>query len=376
MAGLGEHLARMAAYRAALDQFSGGIRSTGLADPGRLHDVTGFGTNPGDLRMLKYVPDGVGRGAPLVVALHGCTQTAATYDLGSGWSHLADQMGFALLMPEQQPSNNPNRCFTWFLTGDTRRSGGEASSIRQMVETMLVTHDLDRSRVFVVGLSAGGAMTSALLAGYPDVFSAGAVIAGLPFGAASGLAEAMEAMGKSRPRTARQLGDLVRSAARHPGPWPRVSVWHGNTDTIVNPLNAELTVQQWLDVHDLGETPTIVVERAGSARRSWQDGSGRRVVEAVIVPGMSHGVPVGGEGSLGQAGPYHFDVGISSTIEIAEFFGLATLKGRERETASPDHLQSRSLTVVDSDARLTPSSSRHHRESALRRLARRIGLTS
>jgi poly(hydroxyalkanoate) depolymerase family esterase len=116
----------------------------------------------------------------LVVALHGCTQTAADYDHGSGWTRLADRYGFAVLFPEQQRANNPNNCFNWFLPSDTRRSHGEAFSIRQMIERVITDHGVDRRRVFVVGLSAGGAMTSAMLATYPDLFAGGAIIAGLP----------------------------------------------------------------------------------------------------------------------------------------------------------------------------------------------------
>ncbi|MBV1799135.1 PHB depolymerase family esterase [Siccirubricoccus sp. G192] len=121
-----------------------------------LTEVQDFGPNPGALRMLSFVPEGLPEGAPLVVALHGCTQNAAGYDRGCGWSDLARQLGFALLLPEQRQANNPNRCFNWFEPGDTARDAGEAASIRQMVAHMLAAHRLDPRRVFVTGLSAGG----------------------------------------------------------------------------------------------------------------------------------------------------------------------------------------------------------------------------
>ena len=144
-----------------------------------LTEVQGFGSNPGALRMFKYVPAQPEQ--TLVVVLHGGTQTAASYDFGAGWSTLADRYGFVLLLPQQQPANNANRCFNWFLAGDIERGKGEALSIRQMVDAMIRDHDIDRSRVFVTGLSAGGAMTSVMLATYPDTFAAGGVIAGLPY---------------------------------------------------------------------------------------------------------------------------------------------------------------------------------------------------
>src|SRR5262249_26346657 len=138
-------------------------------DPGvsRLEEIDGFGSNPGNLRMFRYVPPRLMANPALVVVLHGCTQTAAGYDLGAGWSTLADRYGFVLLFPEQQQSNNPNRCFNWFQTGDIQRGEGEALSIRQMVERMVSDTGIDRSRVFITGLSAGGAMTSVMLACYP-----------------------------------------------------------------------------------------------------------------------------------------------------------------------------------------------------------------
>src|SRR4051795_5811700 len=129
----------------------------------RLAEVVGFGRNPGRLRMYAYVPDPLPRSPALVVVLHGCLQTAAGYDLGAGWSTLADRFRFTLLFPEQQRANNRRGCFNWFQPRDSDRDQGEALSIGHMVEHMIQTYAVDRSRVFVTGLSAGGAMTSVML---------------------------------------------------------------------------------------------------------------------------------------------------------------------------------------------------------------------
>src|SRR5882762_5203707 len=198
--------------------------ASGLDSP--LKEMHSAGSNPGNLRMFAYVPASLADSPALVVVLHGCTQTAAGYNHGAGWSTLADRYGFALLMPEQQRSNNPNGCFNWFLPEHTQRDRGEAASIRQMVETMVREKGIDPRRVFITGLSAGGAMTSVMLACYPDVFAGGAIIAGLPYGAATNVQQAFESMFQSPARSAREWGDLVRGAAPHDGPWPRVSVWH------------------------------------------------------------------------------------------------------------------------------------------------------
>ena len=167
-----------------LTGFNGlGVYGRTVTPAGRspLVEINEFGTNPGALKMFAYVPEHDCRArSALVVVLHGCGQTAAGYDLGTGWSALAKRYGFALLMPEQQGGNNPNTCFNWFNPGDIARGGGEAASIRQMVARMVTEHKIDPRRVFITGLSAGGAMTSVMLATYPEVFAGGAIIAGLP----------------------------------------------------------------------------------------------------------------------------------------------------------------------------------------------------
>src|SRR5215211_717412 len=118
--------------------------------------VSSFGSNPGNLLMYEYVPAAVPARPAVIVAMHGCTQTATDYYSNSGWPKYADRHGAVVVFPEQQPANNSNRCFNWFQLGDITRGQGEAASIRQMVETAVTAHAGDRARVFVTGLSAGG----------------------------------------------------------------------------------------------------------------------------------------------------------------------------------------------------------------------------
>jgi poly(hydroxyalkanoate) depolymerase family esterase len=301
--------------------------------PNRLRELTNFGSNPGNLRMHVYVPDGVGPSPPLVVALHGCTQTAATYDQGTGWSDLADRLGFVLVFPEQQAANNPKNCFTWFLPGDTARDRGEALSIRQMIAKAIEEFGVDRSRIFVSGLSAGGAMASVMLATYPEIFAGGAIIAGLPYGSASSVQEAFEAMFNERSPSARALGDAVRAASSHRGPWPIISVWHGTADTVVRPSNADHIVRQWLDVQKLPERPSVEERIGRHTRRVWKDENGDTRLEAYSIAGMAHGVPLATADAdgCGLAGPFFLEAGISSTVFIARSWGLEAAAGRKRK---------------------------------------------
>jgi poly(hydroxyalkanoate) depolymerase family esterase len=290
-----------------------------------LKETRNFGSNPGALRMFTHLPPQVSEDCALVVVLHGCTQSAAGYDLGTGWSTLADRFGFALLLPEQQRSNNPNGCFNWFQAGDIERGHGEAYSIRQMVDKMVSDHGINPARVFVTGLSAGGAMTSVMLATYPDVFSGGAIVAGLPYGAATNVQQAFETMFKCPPRPARVWGDLVRGASPHNGPWPRISVWHGSADATVIPSNASEIVKQWIDVHGLPVTPSVQAMVDGYPRQVWVNTAGDELIESYTITNMAHGTPLatgGADEECGAAGPFLLEVGISSSYHIAKFFGL------------------------------------------------------
>jgi poly(hydroxyalkanoate) depolymerase family esterase len=290
-----------------------------------LVEVRDFGPNPGALRMHAFVPQKMQQPRALVVVLHGCGQAAKSYNHGAGWATLASRYGFALLMPEQQPTNNVNNCFNWFNPEDIARERGEAASIRQMIARMAADHGIDARRVFVTGLSAGGAMSMVMLANYPEVFAAGAIIAGLPFGVANNVRDALTIMRATPVRTPRRLGDLVRNASPHKGPWPRLSVWHGSVDGVVAPANAREIVKQWLDLHHLPQAPMSEGMVDGHPRRVWWNADGETIVESYTITDMAHGTPLGlvdNEQRYGAQGPFMLEAGISSSYHIAKFFGL------------------------------------------------------
>ena len=321
-----------------------------------LTETEQFGANPGELKMLCYVPTNRQPSPALVVVLHGCGQTAAGYDLGAGWSTLAKHYGFALLMPEQQRSNNINTCFNWFRSDDIARDRGEAGSIREMIARMVADHHIDKRRIFITGLSAGGAMTAAMLANYPELFAAGAIIAGLPFGVAGTLRDALYEMHHSTARPPEELGDLVRRASQHTGPWPRLSVWHGSADRTVHPTNADEIVKQWLDLHQLPPAPMSQGVVDGYPREVWWNADGETVVESYTITDMAHGTPLGvadNDQRYGTGGAFLIEAGISSSFHIAKFFGLTSWI-RERKAPPAESASAKLIPPVAPAPAATP----------------------
>ena len=357
MRKLGQTIAKLARYRRHWSTLLQSTQAKGAVEAPATHltALTGFGSNPGALRMFTYTPKNLAPSPALVVVLHGCTQSAASYDVGAGWSTLAERYGFVLLFPEQTAANNPKTCFNWFLPTDTSRDGGEALSIRQMIEKTIGAHGIDRDRVFITGLSAGGAMAAAMLAIYPEVFAAGAIIAGLPYGTASNVQQAFESMFQGRTRSAKGWGDLVRRASPHRGRWPRVSIWHGDADATVKPLNAESLVQQWTDVHGIHTAP-FEEEVDGYPRKVWRK-DGVEVIESYTITGMAHGTPLATQHSdqgCGASGPFLLEAGISSSYHIATFFELTGEVRAHADRPAAAREQAGRATLVPDQVEIIP----------------------
>ncbi len=268
-----------------------------------LVEIADFGPNPGHLRMHAFVPAPLSAHPALVVVLHGCGQKPAQYEHLAGWCSLAAELGFLVCYPQQQDGNNAQSCFNWFSPRRRERDQGEAASIRAMVAHLAQAYAVDPARIFITGFSAGGSMTAALLAAYPDVFAAGAVISGLPVGVADNVSQALEAMAKGDKRTGPQAAAAVRLTSEAED-WPRLLIWHGLSDDVVAPANAGGLVRQWRHVHGLRAAPDV--DRwmpGGRRRRIWRDAAGRDVIEYDSV--------LGG----------HMLVAPSTAV-IAAFFGL------------------------------------------------------
>ena len=291
-----------------------------------LAPVASFGPNPGALAAHEYVPDGLPDNAPLVVVLHGCTQTAPAMAQSAGWNALADAHKFAVLYPEQQTANNPARCFNWAGEyGDPAnmtRGMGENASILAMVDDQIARHRIDPKRVFVVGLSAGGAFVSVLLATWPERFAGGSVMAGVPYRCATDVNGAYRCMSPGVAHTAEEWGGYVSAAAPAPsGPRARVQIWHGASDTTVAPMNADELVKQWTHVHGTDATADAT-DTLGKATRTRYQANGKTAVELYEIAGMGHGIAVGGADCPAKTAAFFVDVGLCSTVVAAQFFGV------------------------------------------------------
>ena len=296
------------------------------ANAAALVQISNFGSNPGNLSMFSYRPDGLPAGSPLVVAMHGCGQSANDYYSNAGWRKYADLWRFALVFPQQVSANNMTSCFNWFQPGDQARGQGEALSVKQMVDYSVANHGVDRNRVFVTGLSAGGAMTAAMLATYPDVFAGGAVVAGIAYKCGTDQTSGVLCLSQRQNKTPQQWGDLVRGAfPGYPGPRPKVSIWYGSSDFTVNPLNADQLRDQWTNVAGIGQAPTSSSSLPGNTVRDDYHAGGAPVVQVYRVNGIGHGTPVdpgSATDQCGTVGTYYLD-SICSSFHIGRSWGLA-----------------------------------------------------
>ena len=259
-------------------------------------------------RYKLYVPAACGSSPmPLVVMLHGCTQTPDDFAVGTRMNELADAMGFLVAYPEQPVSANASRCWNWFRPSDQAHGRGEPALIAEMTRRITREHQVAQNRVFVAGLSAGGAAAAAIMGqAYPDLFAGVGVHSGLACGAASDVMSAFTAM---RGGSASLSADIGRTV-------PTI-VFHGPADRTVNPANAAGVARQ------AGGKATPVEVRGRSTdgtsftRRVFADAAGRSVVEEWAIDGAGHAWSGGS-----PKGSYAVASGTDASREMLRFFGL------------------------------------------------------
>lgn len=299
---------------------------------GSLTPVSSFGSNPGNLNMYYYVPSGITQATSLVLALHGCSQTAGLYAAQSGWNKLADRHKFIVVYPEQIIANNSSKCFNWFDATDQSKNQGEALSIKQMVDYMKLNYVIDTTKIFVTGLSAGAGMTTIMLAAYPEVFNKGAIMAGLPYKASSSSFTASTAMGGYVIKTPAQWSALVKNEnPGYIGAFPQVAIFHGTLDLTVNINNATELIKQWTDLNNADQTADVTNTsfqgNTAVEQTIYNDNLNNPVVYYYKITGMGHGISVD-TGSCprqgGSTATYAIEKNFHSTYWAADFFGVVT----------------------------------------------------
>jgi poly(hydroxyalkanoate) depolymerase family esterase len=278
--------------------------------------TSGSFTNHAGTRTYKlYIPDAYsGQPLPLVVMLHGCTQTPDDFALGTGMNRVAEEAGCFVLYPAQAHSANGAKCWNWFMSVDQRRDQGEPAIIADLTREIVRTYKLDARRVYVAGLSAGGAMAAVMANTYPDLYAAAGVHSGLAYAVAHDLPSALSAM--------RGSGGGLTKAAASAAPVPTI-VFHGDRDTTVHPCNADQLAPQAGIVHPPLQASafTVKVQKGqvpgGHAytRALHHDASGTGVLEQWTIHGANHAWSGGSE-----EGSYTDPKGPDASREMMRFF--------------------------------------------------------
>lgn len=310
------------------------VTRTGLRRAGRV-----------DARVLVHVPRDLNPSVPAaaVCMLHGCTQDSSTFAAATAMNSVADRHGFVVVYPGQPRASNAQGCWNWFLPAHQQRGTGEPELVAGIARRLVAQEfgqAVDPGRIFVAGLSSGGAMALILAVCYPDLFAAVAVHSGLPYRSADDVASAFAAMrgaGATRALDARQVSAAMGDDAR---PVPSLVI-HGTADRTVAPENGRLILAQLMEAntlaapvacqHDPGRPSSSQRVRAEGGLHythdRWEDAHGALMHEAIEVDGLGHAWSGGVPG-----GSYTDPRGPSASEAIWAFFSRA---GR---APTPDHL--------------------------------------
>jgi poly(hydroxyalkanoate) depolymerase family esterase len=286
-------------------------------------------TNQTGTRTYKlYIPSGyIGQEVPLVVMLHGCTQSPNDIAAGTQMNRLAEENIFLVAYPAQAQGANMNKCWNWFKASDQQRGRGEPSLVAGITRQVIDEYNVADGRVYVVGMSAGGAMAAIMAEAYPDLYAAVGIHSGLAPGAAHDMPSAFAAMhqgGQAIPRrdvpTATATGDSARIV-------PAI-IFHGDRDKTVHPRNADHLLEHYCPAKltgsrddARGSTPQGTVRQGqipggyAYTRATYRDAGGRAIAERWTVHGLGHAWSGGS-----SSGSYTDPKGPDASAEIVRFF--------------------------------------------------------
>lgn len=276
--------------------------------------VNGTYSNAAGTRAYKlYIPSGyTGQAVPLVVMLHGCTQSTVDFAAGTRMNVVAEDRSFLVAYPEQATSGNSSKCWNWFQERDQHREVGEPSLIAGITRQIMSTYQVDSSRVYIAGLSAGGAMAVILAATYPDLYAAVGVHSGLAYGAAQDMPSAFAAMQQGNVSRARQLRESI----------PLIT-FHGDSDRTVAPVNSDYLLDQWLKSASTrtGSVPGVKMVQGRVpnghtySRSIYHEASGRTLIEQWMIHQEGHAWSGGS-----SSGSYTDPQGPDASREMVRFF--------------------------------------------------------
>jgi len=286
-----------------------------------------FGDNKGNLKAYYYSPVGASSNMPLLVVLHGCGQTAYEYANLSDWNKLADEYGFYVLYPEQKGINNNANCFNWFLTSDNEKDKGENASIINMVTAMQTKFNLNTQQTYITGFSAGGAMSMVMISTYPESFQAAAIMSGLPYLSAYNELSYLNALRGDVDKTPQEWGDLVRNVnSNYAGDYPKICVFHGKQDNVVNFQNSTEIVEQWANVLSIDLQDRIESYPVSDIRQlDYFDANEEIWITKYEMENIKHSLalnPGDGVEEGGESGQYGTDASFFSSYWAAKFFHL------------------------------------------------------
>lgn len=271
------------------------------------HTFTGA---PGTLNYFVYRPANVTGAVPLIMMLHGCTQSAKDFARGTQMNALADEIGFIVAYPEQPRSANMQKCWNWFRPGDQGKASGEPAVIAGITREIMAGEPIDPARVYVAGLSAGGAAAAIMAEAFPELYVAAGIHSGLACGSARDMASAFAAMqgkGKAhRPSSSQTYVPVI--------------TFHGDRDTTVHPVNSQKIHAAWESsptLSGLRRKSTEGRSQGGQAYRKTEllDGEGRSLSEDWLLKGAGHAWSGGS-----ATGSYTDQAGPDASREMVRFF--------------------------------------------------------
>ena len=221
-----------------------------------LQEIKNFGSNPGNLRMFYFNPNPDNSiKKSIVIALHGCGQSAESFNKITDWTKLATEENFILIFPQQKTSNNTTKCFNWFQEKDYEINSGENQSVMEMLAYTQKNNTINDSKIYITGVSAGAAMSTAIAYTHPNIFSGICSYAGGPYGIAKNEMSAFRLM-NGKIDSKEVIESFEKMSSKNELKIPKLIIFHGKKDNIVDYSNSELLIKQWCATFQIDSSNT------------------------------------------------------------------------------------------------------------------------